>query len=71
MTVVVEREVVGVRVSDWRATPQCGIPREEYSGKRDPAAPERSPAERRDEPGHAQKQAHREVMLISNLRRVS
>jgi hypothetical protein len=37
---------VGVfRVSDWSGTPQRGNPREEYSGKRDPAA---------FEPGHAQ-----------------
>ena len=33
------------RVSDWSGTPQRGNPREEYSGKRDPAA---------FEPGHAQ-----------------
>ena len=34
-----------LRVSDWSGTPQRGNPREEYSGKRDPAA---------FEPGHAQ-----------------
>ena len=33
------------RVSDWSGTPQRDDPREEYSGKRDPAA---------FEPGHAQ-----------------
>jgi len=50
------------RVSDWSGTPQRGNPRVEYSGKRDPAA---------FEPGHAQKQAHREVMLIDEAHRTT
>lgn len=55
--------IPALRVSDWSGTPQRGNTREEYSGKRDPAAPERSHAERRDEPGHAQRPTHNEVLI--------